>query len=324
MKRLLRTFAWLLCLAGPVTWADQLTIATYNVENYGPANRLTEAGYRKDYPKPEPEKRAVRRVIQAIGADLLVLQEMGPEAYLRELQRDLRNEGCDYAHAAIGTATDPARVVAILSRRPLRRVTVHDDLEFSYFGTRERVKRGLLEASVDAPGGEVTVFALHLKSRYSEREDDPACAIRRAGEATAIRDRILQRFPDPRTARIVLLGDCNDSKTSKPVAFLQRRGKTEIVRLLPVADSRGEGWTYVYRREDSYARVDHIFVSAALEPFAAGGAAKIYDGAGVREASDHRPVIVTLAFPARQTRPDAASAGQRGVTVTGIVSSPEP
>ena len=42
--------------------AETLTVATYNIENYGPANRVTEAGYRKDYPKPEPEKRALRGV----------------------------------------------------------------------------------------------------------------------------------------------------------------------------------------------------------------------------------------------------------------------
>ena len=35
--------------------AETLTIATYNIENYGPADRVTKAGYRKDYPKPEAE-----------------------------------------------------------------------------------------------------------------------------------------------------------------------------------------------------------------------------------------------------------------------------
>lgn len=296
VKPLLRFLLLLPCLAGGATGADRLTIATYNIENYGPANRLTEGGYRKDYPKPEQEKHAVRRVIRDLNPDVLVLQEMGPEAYLTELQRDLRSEGTDYPHTAIGTATDPARVVAVLSRRPLQRVTVHDDLEFSYFGSRERVKRGLLEASVSVGGSEVTFFALHLKSRYTEREDDPACAMRRAGEATAIRDRILQRFPDPQARPFVVLGDCNDSKASKPVAFLQRRGKTEIMSLLPAVDSRGESWTYFYRREESYARVDHIFVSPGLTPHVVGGVARIYDGPWAREASDHRPVMVTLEF----------------------------
>ena len=35
--------------------AETLTLATYNIENYVAADRMTEAGYRRDYPKPEAE-----------------------------------------------------------------------------------------------------------------------------------------------------------------------------------------------------------------------------------------------------------------------------
>src|SRR3954462_10992853 len=64
-----------------VAEAETLTVATYNIENYVPADRMTEAGYRKDYPKPESEKQALRTVIRALNADILVLQEMGASAY---------------------------------------------------------------------------------------------------------------------------------------------------------------------------------------------------------------------------------------------------
>jgi endonuclease/exonuclease/phosphatase family metal-dependent hydrolase len=265
--------------------AESLVIATYNVENYGPANRMTEAGYRKDYPKPEAEKRALRSVLRALNADV-------------ELRRDLRTEGLDYPHAALATASDADRHLAILSRRELRGVTTHTDLAFAYFGEKETVKRGLLEATVATAAGDVTIFALHLKSRFTERRDDPASAIRRAGEATAIRDRVLKRFPDPAAARFVILGDCNDSRSSKAVGFLQKRGKTEVAKLLPAADSRGETWTHAYRKEDSYTRVDQVLVSPLLFPAVRGAAARIHDGPGVREASDHRPIMVELLFEA--------------------------
>lgn len=77
--------------------AETLTLATYNVENYGPAKRVTEAGYRKDYPKPEAEKAALRTVLRGINADVLVLQEMGGAVYLEELRRDLKAEGSTIA-----------------------------------------------------------------------------------------------------------------------------------------------------------------------------------------------------------------------------------
>lgn len=274
--------------------AEELRLATYNVENYGPADRMTEAGYRQDYPKPEAEKSALRQVIRGLDADVLVLQEMGSRAHLEELQRDLRGEGLDYAQTAFADAVDADRRVAVLSRRPLRDVKTYDGLEFTYFGKKERVKRGLLEFTVTTGGGDLTCFAVHLKSRFTDRADDPLSATRRAGEATAIRDQILRRFPSPATARFVILGDCNDGRTSKALAFLQKRGATKIATLLAAEDSRGETWSHAFRREETYSRVDHILVSAALLPALQTDAAKIYDGPGVRGASDHRPVYVVL------------------------------
>ena len=81
---------------------------------------------------------------------------------------------------------------------------------------------------------------------------------------------------------------------SRALAALQKRGKTELAVLLRAADSRGETWTHAFRKEDSYSRVDHILVSPGLAPSVVGNAAAIYDGASVREASDHRPVFVVL------------------------------
>ena len=277
--------------------AESVTVATYNLENYGSANRMTEAGFRPDYPKPEAQKRALRTVIRGLNADLLFVQEMGSQAHLDELRRDLKAEGFDYPHAALAAAADDDRHLAVLARVPLTAVTTHADLQFSYLGSKAPVKRGVLEATFSTAAGDVTVFAIHLKSRFTERPDDSGSAIRRAGEATAIRDRVLRRFPAPATARFIVLGDCNDSRTSRALAFLQKRGKTDIATLLTGGDSRGEVWSYAYRREETYSRVDHILVSPGLVPAVSDGVARVYDGPGVREASDHRPVYVILNDP---------------------------
>src|SRR5437763_6437884 len=94
-----RRLAWIslaaaLVLAAAVR-AETLTVATYNIENYGPADRMTDTGFRKDYPKPEAEKRALRMVLCGLNADVVALQEMGGPAYLEELRRDLKVEGID-------------------------------------------------------------------------------------------------------------------------------------------------------------------------------------------------------------------------------------
>lgn len=278
--------------------AETLVVATYNVENYVATNRLTEDGFRKDYPKPEVQKAALRRTIRALGADVVFLQEMGGAAYLEELQRDLKSEGVDYPHAAVLEAADSDRHVAVLSRRAWTAIERHAGLEYPYFGGREKVKRGLLEVRFATSGGEVTFFALHLKSRFTERPDDPRSALRRVGEAVTIRDAVLARFPDPASARFAILGDFNDDKSSKPLQRLMERGKTVVARLLPAADSRGETWTHAFRKEDVYTRVDHVLVSPGLALAVDGGVARIFDGDGVLGASDHRPVVVTFRFGA--------------------------
>ncbi|HWA10665.1 MAG TPA: endonuclease/exonuclease/phosphatase family protein [Opitutaceae bacterium] len=282
-------------LAAPaVARAETLTIATYNVENYVAADRMTEDGYRRDYPKPEGEKTALRTVIRSLHADILVLEEMGPAAYLEELRGDLKADGLDYPSAILLEGPDADRHVALLARRAPKAVKPHADLAFPYFGGREKVKRGLLEATFATEGGDLTLFAVHLKSRFTDRADDPLSALRRNAEALAVREAVLARFPDPAAVRFILLGDCNDTKDSRAVQSLLARGKMEVAALLPAADSRGDSWTYFYRKEDSYSRIDHILVSPVLRAAVVGNGARICDLPETRAASDHRPVTVTL------------------------------
>ncbi len=294
MKRAL-VVGWILwLLPGAAGGTETLRIATYNVENYVAVNRVTTMGYRPDYPKTEAAKQALRRVIREMAADVIMLQEMGPRPYLDELQRDLASEGVDYPHAVLLEAGDVSRHVALLSKLALKSVVAHTDLGFNYLEGWQPVKRGLLEVTLATRAGELTLWGLHLKSRLTEHAEDPEARRRRGAEATAIRNRVLERFPDPKKARFLLLGDFNDGKNSAALRYMGRRGETRIATLLPAADSRGESWTSVYRREEIYTRVDHILVSAGLLPLVRTGKAQIHDGPGVMEASDHRPVIVVL------------------------------
>lgn len=285
---------WVTLAARLSVAADGLIIASYNVENYTLADRLVDDVYRKDYPKPEAEKTALRAVIRQLDADVLALQEVGGEPFIAELRRDLRREGLDYPYAVVMTAADPERKTAVLSKRPFTQVHQHADLTFKYFEGAATVKRGLLEVHVNSEGGEVALFVAHLKSRFTERADDPAAALQRAGEAVAIRDRVLKAFPQPVTAAFIILGDFNDGRTSRPLKALLTRGKRTIAEWLPAADQRGHVWSHFYRREDSYSRVDHILVSPGLRLRVREGVGHIHDSPEVELASDHRPLVVVI------------------------------
>ncbi|CAM2789631.1 endonuclease/exonuclease/phosphatase family protein [Rariglobus hedericola] len=282
---------WLLASSSQ---AEPLTVATYNIENYTIADRTVEGVYRKEYPKPEADKAALRAVIRQMNADVLALQEIGGAPFLAELQRDLKHEGVDYPHAVVLEAEDKDRMIAVLSKRPLVQVVRHQDLAFKYLGGVMKVRRGLLEVRVADDKGEVAVFVVHLKSRFTERPDDPGAALQRAGEAVAVRDRVLAVFPKPDTARFLIVGDFNDGRTARPVRAMLERGETPITTWLPAADERGHVWSHFFRKDDSYSRVDHVLVSAGLLPRVLGGAGRIQDSPEVGKASDHRPVVVVL------------------------------
>ena len=280
--------------ANLATTANTLTVATYNIENYNAADRLTEVGYRTDYPKPETQKTALRAVIRHLDADVLALQEMGPRPFLDELRHDLKTEGLDYPYAAILEAEgiDPDRHLAVLSKRPFTSVKRHADLTFKYFGGIENAKRGLLEVRLAVGGTEWTIFVVHLKSKLTERTDDPQSELERAGEAEAVRDRVLKIFPDPAKAKFIIVGDANADRNERPLRALLKKGNTPITDWLPAADSRGEVWTYFWQLHDTYERIDHALVSPGLR--SAVKTAKIYDAPETMKASDHRPLVVTL------------------------------
>jgi endonuclease/exonuclease/phosphatase family metal-dependent hydrolase len=167
---------------------------------------------------------------------------------------------------------------------------------------RELVRRGVLEVVVALGAREVTLFLVHLKSRYTGDPADPFSAAQREGEAEAVRDLVLRRLPDPNTSRFVILGDCNDTPQSRPLRALARRGDTQIVTVLPVTDARGDGWTHYYRKEEVFSRVDYLMVSPGLRLVVEK--AWIHDSPAVRAASDHRPVLVRLG--AEEPKPPAA------------------
>lgn len=277
-----------------------LTVATYNVENYTIANRMVEGVYRPAYPKPEREKAALAQVIAGIAPDILAVCEMGQPEFLAEFQRELKAAGQDFSHAVVLEAADADRHVAVLSKVSFKEVRRHASVPLRYFGEADVVKRGVLEVIFATDEGDVSLFVIHLKSKYTERKDDPEGGIRRAEEAEAVRDLVLSRYPEPAKAKFIVCGDWNDTRTTRPVRALQKRGETEIGELLRAADSKGETWTHYFRREDIYSRIDYLLVSPGLKPLVADGRATIWDGPGTTEASDHRAVYMSLRLtPAR-------------------------
>ena len=277
--------------------AIRVRVATLNLDNYLSANRIVDGGFRPDYPKPEAAKEALRKVILAVDADVLAVQEIGPQPFLLELQRDLRFEGLDYPHTALMEGNDPDRHTAVFSKLPFLEVFRQNDLDFKYFEGREVVKRGLLEVVLETGGVRWSLFNLHLKSRLETRSEDPQSNLRRRGEALAVRDFIRHKYPPSDNHNYLIVGDLNGSQKSPPLKLLLSRGASILSRPLPAHDSRREVWTYFYARKEEYSRVDYILASPALFPRIVNGQGTVVDSPFMREGSDHRMVYADFLFP---------------------------
>ena len=196
-----------------------LKIASWNVRNYLITDRVVDDSYRRGYPKPEIEKTALRQVLQEVDADVVLLQEMGSDPFLLELQRDLRTEGLEYAYSTVLRADDEDRHLAVLSRVPFEMLEHERELDFKYFNRREVVKRGLMELVFETEGNPWTLYNLHLKSRYTDVKEDPESAKRRTAEATRRRP-AKPRTKDRRNDVCCLL-------STKQRPFLARIGRSQ-------------------------------------------------------------------------------------------------
>lgn len=272
-------------------------IATLNLDNYLVMDRWVDGAWRKAYPKPEREVLAVHAAIQAVEADVLVVQEVGSEAFLRELQGDLKRLGLDYPYIIHLQGNDRARHVAVLSRVEPAQIIRHQDLDFAYFDRRQAVSRGLLEVVFELAGAEpFRLYALHLKSRRTTEKADPGSVRWRVREAEACRDRILERGESSGISAYLVAGDFNDDPGSGTLRRFYQRGERRLGQWVPAVDSRGEVWTHFYAKGYSYSTVDGFVASPEVASRVVGGQGHILDVVAARAASDHRLVYVDLSL----------------------------
>jgi endonuclease/exonuclease/phosphatase family metal-dependent hydrolase len=302
MNWLLRSWCLvtLVCLGGALLAADSaasFTVATYNLENY------IDGGGGGRVAKPADARAKVRESIRALKPDVLAVQEIGTTNVLLELRASLNAEGLDFPYWEHVRGWDTNIFVAVLSRYPITARRPHTRESFLLRGRRFQVSRGFLEVDIQVHSRySFTLLTAHLKSRRLIAAADEAEM--REQEAMLLRERVdavLRARPKP---NLIVLGDFNDTKDSKPVQALLGKGVGVLVDTRPAErngddapapnprwDPRQVTWTHFYGKEDSYDRVDYILLSA--------GMAREWDRAGTYVlalpnwgvASDHRPLI---------------------------------
>lgn len=281
--------------------ADTFTIATYNLENYLDA----PTGQRR--PKGEASRRKIRESIVALKSDVLALQEIGGTNALLELRSALKTAGLDYPHWELVYGFDTNIHVAILSRFPLTARRPRTNEGFLLNGRRFRVSRGFADVDVQVNANyRFTLLTAHLKSRREVPQADEADL--REQEAIVLRGIIDDRLKADPDINLVVLGDFNDVKDSRPIRTLVGRGRTALTDTRPAERNgdersspasglspRNVTWTYHFGKEDTYSRVDYILLSRGMAREWNSDGTYVLSLPGWGIASDHRPIVASFA-----------------------------
>lgn len=280
--------------------AELFRVATFNLENY----LLHPAGGRRA--KPAQARAAVRDCIRAINADVLALQEVGGIEALQELRQALKADGMDYPYWELVNGYDTNVHVAVLSRFPLTTRRPHTNDTYLLAGKRFTVRRGFADVDVKVNDTySFTLISAHLKSRVAVPEADQAEM--RLEEATILRRKIEERFAVNPDTNIVVLGDFNDTKDSRPIRRLIGQGRFKLIDTRPAESGppgtntatgldrlRAVTWTYFYAKEDTYSRFDYILLSPGMAHEWVTNQSYVLSISNWWLASDHRPVVATF------------------------------
>ena len=296
---------WIVLIAGLLCFnsfaAETFRVATYNVENY--LDQPTES---RHFVKSAEAKAKVRESIKAMNPDVIALEEMGTTNALLELRASLKADGQDFPFWEHISGADTNIHVAVLSKFPIVARHPHTNDEFLLDGRRFRVKRGFAEVDIQAATNfTFTLIAAHLKSHLITPDADES--EERLAEARVLRGIIDEHFKANPNAKLIVLGDFNDTKDSDSTKEIIGRGKFKlndtrpaerngdnVAAAPPYFEPRSVAWTYFYGADDTYARIDYILLSPAMARnwVKAGTYIPTISNWGI--GSDHRPIVATF------------------------------
>ena len=261
-----------------------LRFVCYNLRNYLTMRRGSEEKF-----KPENEVSAIISNIVRANPDILGICEIGTQKDLNHLQTRLKEAGCELPYTYLSLGSDPYRRQALLSRYP---ISSHKVPKYTYRmrGETHVVRRGILDATVTTPKGDIRLLGAHLKSKRPMATYDQAEV--RKEEAMILRKHASTILSES-THKLLVFGDMNDTKGSHTIR-LMRGSKDQKLTSIELFDKHGTKWTQYWAKEDIYSRFDYVFASKALLPIIDRQRSYVLDTPPGDPASDHRALVIII------------------------------
>lgn len=278
----------------------QLRIATYNVYNFFdrydfPYTRDSQVQF-GTAPKPANELWHLARVIRAIDADIIGLQEVENRNFLQEFNEAyLDTMGYNYIVLIEGNNSwnrGRGIDVAFLSRVPILSATTYQYRRFPMGDTHVSFSRDFLHIVCDIGGDQpLHLFNLHAPSKIGGEWAEN----RRQAEASGAAEILTELFSGNTDAWVVVLGDFNDEPDTPSLNIFTSIDAIPL-RRVPARAHDGTQYTWYGMGESRFppTNLDHILVSRSVARHLQTPVATIHLSRSAEEASDHRPVYITL------------------------------
>ncbi len=266
--------------------STQVRVGTFNVMNL--MDDIDDP-YTEDQMTPAKLREEMRRLaetIRRLDVDVLALQEVESRGFLQRFVQQFL-QGAGYQSVVLVEGNDLRGIdVAVLSRFPVESVTSYRQVAFAdAAGTVRHFSRDLLRATILPPQGQsFEIWCVHLKSNANEPEIAEPIRWAEVQQIRQIYDRTLAADPQ---ARILLLGDMNDTLDSRSLRWLlgsPQHALQTLLQQLPAAQQ------VTYNRDRRRSMIDFILASPAMAAAYVPGSYLILHGDLSSHGSDHNPV----------------------------------
>ncbi len=269
-------------------------LVSYNVENYLTMPRWINGRFRQNAGKPEEEKKALASILASLHPDIIGFMEIGDARQVQDLEHHLHEVGLDYPYSEYLQGWDQERHLLLLSRFPILERHSQPIIPLLLHGKMEHSPRGILDVVVELrPNCHLRLLCVHFKSKVpvAQYHQDSL----REAEAVYLRNYIHEILTADSNTALLVMGDFNDTKNSKPLfTLLGHEKKPGLLQALPLKDDRAETWTEYWKESDEYSRIDYMMINEVLSP------ALIKEHSGIarpsywNRASDHCPLFVEI------------------------------
>lgn len=262
-----------------------------NVQNYFVEGETQRSRYVLK-PKSRESRDAVVELIAHAAPQIVGLIEVGGPVALQDLRQRLAARGLEYPYFRVLPRQGEDRALALLSVHPIVQDHSQEQVKL-HQQKRRKMLRGILDVTVRLNDGRLfRIIGAHLKSRVADNAG--AASALRKQEAYTLAQHIRHIASTQKGLPLLVFGDWNDGPAdAAPQILMQGLSADAALRRLSPRDSRGEEWTFYFKRGKEYCIYDQIFVNSALRARMRGQGG-IIDIPASAKASDHRALWCDL------------------------------